>query len=126
MARQLTRGANPCQPHKLLMHSLPYKGRAPLLGSRAMTQIARFATVFAAAIAFAGSALADPYRVKDLVVDKVAPTPSEAIQQGRNDARLMGAQRLIERLTLAEDRSSARQPLEPADVARLYLNVVTQ
>jgi len=108
------------------MHSPPYKGRTPLLGFRAMTQIARFATVFVAAIAFAGSALADPYRVKDLVVDKVAPTPSEAVQQGRNDARLVGAQRLIERLTLAEDRNAARQPLDPADVARLYLNVVTQ
>lgn len=103
------------------MHSLPYKGRTPLLGSRAMKKITRFAAAFVAVAVFAGPAFAgDPYRVKDLVVDKVAPSAAEAIQQGTQDARLAGAQRLIERLTLAEDRQRTGQPIDYAEVARLY------
>ena len=109
------------------MHSLPYNGRNPLLVSLAMTQIARFATVLAAACALAGSAFADPYKVRDLVVDKVAPTASQAQQQGSAEARLVGAQRLIERLTLPEDRAAAREPIDVNQIATtMYGSSTTQ
>lgn len=109
----------------MLMHSLPYKGRNPLLVSPAMTQIARFAFVFAAACALAGAAFADPYKVKDLVVDKTAPTAQQATREGSNEARLVGAQRLIDRLTLPEDRAAAREPLDINLVATRMSNSST-
>lgn len=77
------------------------------------------AAVFAAA-AFVAAGHADPYKVKDLVVDKTAASAPQAIQEGRVASRIAGAQRLIERLTLPEDRQAARQPLEASDIARLY------
>lgn len=103
------------------MHRLPYNGRKPLIRSAPMKQIARFAAVFAASLTIAGAAFAQSpvYRVKDLVLDKVAPSAAEASLQARNDAKLVGAQRLIDRLTLPEDRANARQPLDPAAIARL-------
>lgn len=108
------------------MHNLPYNGRKPLVRSAAMRQIARFAAVFLASLTVAGAAFAQHpvYRVKDLVIDKVAPTASEAQQQGRADARLVGAQRLIDRLTLPEDR--ARASIDPAVIARAYRSVQAQ
>lgn len=108
------------------MHKLPYKGRKPPLWSVAMKQVFRFATVFVAALTLSATALADPYRVRGLVVDKVAATKAEAETQGRTDARLVGASRLIERLTLPEDRAAARSPIETAAVARLYRSYQTQ
>ncbi|HVY89134.1 MAG TPA: hypothetical protein VG942_09725 [Hyphomonadaceae bacterium] len=107
------------------MHNLPYNGRMPLLGSRAMTQPIRFAALFAVALVCAGAAFADPYKVRDLTVDKVAPSGAEAIQQGREDAKMIGAQRLIDRLTLAEDRAQ-HEALDPATVARFASGVTTQ
>lgn len=91
-----------------------------------MKQVFRFAAVFVAGLSLCATALADPYRVKDLVVDKVAASRAEAEQQGRADARLAGAARLIERLTLPEDRASARTPIETSAVARLYRSYQTQ
>ncbi len=110
------------------MHNLPYNGRKPLVRSAAMRQFARFAAVFVASLTIAGAAFAQHpvYRVKDLAVDKVAPTAAEAQQQARNDARLIGAQRLIDRLTLPEDRSAARPPIDAATVARAYRSVTSQ
>ncbi|MDP3737049.1 MAG: hypothetical protein Q8R02_06650 [Hyphomonadaceae bacterium] len=109
------------------MHSLPYNGRKPLLLSPAMTQIARFAAVFAAACALAGASFADPYKVKDLVVDKTAPTAAQATREGTNEARLVGAQRLIDRLTLPEDRAASREPLDINLVGtRMYKSSTTQ
>ncbi len=108
------------------MHNPPYNGRKPPLWSLAMRQVIRFATLFVAAAMLCATALADPYRVKDLVVDKVAPTSAQAAQQGRDEARLAGAARLIERLTLPEDRAAARQPIEASAVSRLYRNSETQ
>ncbi len=110
------------------MHNLPYNGRNALLLSRTMRQITRFAAVFAASLALAGTALAQSpvYSVKDLPIDKIAPTAAEATNQGRTDARVMGAQRLIERLTLPEDRATARQPIDAATVARSYRSVQSQ
>lgn len=108
------------------MHKLPYKGRKRLLNDVMMTQVFRFVTLFAAALFMGASALADPYRVRNLVVDKIAPSRAQAEQQGRDDARLVGAARLIERLTLPEDRAAARSPIETSAVARLYRSYQTQ
>jgi hypothetical protein len=91
-----------------------------------MTQIARFATVFAASVALATAAFADPYKVRDLAIDHTAATANEATAQGREMAKLAGAQRLIERLTLPEDRNAARQPLNPADLVKSAISVTTQ
>jgi hypothetical protein len=88
-----------------------------------MTQMLRFAAVFAAGCALAGAAFGDPYKVKDLVVDKVASTAAEATQQGNAEARLLGAQRLIDRLTLPEDLAAASEPIDVNHVGtRLYRN----
>lgn len=95
-----------------------------------MKKSIRFATVFAATLSacavFCSSALADPFRVRDLVVDKVAPSAAEASQQGRAEARIVGASRLIERLTLPEDRANARTPIDTMAVSRLYRGSETQ
>jgi hypothetical protein len=64
--------------------------------------------------------------VKDLVVDRVAPSAADASLQGRNEARLTGAQRLINRLTLPEDRARAAQPIEASAVAQLYRSYQNQ
>ncbi|HEX5008358.1 MAG TPA: hypothetical protein VFV70_14685 [Hyphomonadaceae bacterium] len=112
---------------KKVMYNLPYNGRMPLLGFRAMRKIARFAAIFAAACALSQAAFADPYKVKDLMIDKTAATAAEARQQGANEARLAGAQRLIERLTLPEDLAQAREPVDATVVAtRLARNQETQ
>ncbi len=112
------------------MHNLPYNGRAPLLVSPAMMRTARFAIVFAAAAAFAGAAFGqarpDPFSVRDLAVDHVGATPQAAQQGGWNIARAEGGQRLLERLTLQEDRASASQPMNGADLVRLQTGVTTQ
>jgi hypothetical protein len=110
------------------MHNLPYNGRKPLIRMPAMKKIARFVALAVASSVVAGSAFAQNpvYRVRDLVVDAVAPSAADASLQGRNAARLVGAQRLIERLTLPEDRASARSPLEASAVAQLYRSYQTQ
>jgi hypothetical protein len=125
MARQLTRGTKLGQREETFMHSVPYNGRKALLTSCAMTQTARFAAILALALGCVSASFADPYRVKDLTVDKIAPTGPEAIQQGRAEAKLAGAQRLIDRLTLTEDRAQ-HEALDPATVARFGNNVQTQ
>lgn len=108
------------------MHNLPYNGRKPLIPLPAMKKIARFAALAVASAVVAGSAFAQNpvYRVKDLVVDNVAPNAADASLQGRNAARLVGAQRLIDRLTLPEDR--ARTRIEASAVAQLYRSYQTQ
>lgn len=114
------------QPYDAFMHNPPYNGRKPPLWCVPMKQVIRFATVFVAAVSLCATALADPYRVKDLVIDKVAPSSAQAAQQGRDEARLAGAARLIERLTLPEDRAAARQPIEASAISRLYRSSETQ
>ncbi len=92
-----------------------------------MIPIARFAffalAALGAALGTAATALADPpnpYVVRDLSVDVTAASAGEAVTQARAQARATGAQRLINRLTLQEDRAAAKTPLEPSAVARLY------
>lgn len=110
------------------MHNLPYNGRNGRLKSGPMRKITRFAAVLAASLALAGTAFAQSpvYSVRDLPIDKTAPSAAEATNQGRAEARVIGAQRLIERLTLPEDRASARQPIDAATVARSYRSVQSQ
>lgn len=93
-----------------------------------MKQIARFVAVFAASLGIASAAFAQSpvYKVKDLPLDKVASSAAEASLQARNEAKLLGAQRLIDRLTLPEDRANARTPLDPAAVARLTRSSIAQ
>ncbi len=93
-----------------------------------MRKIARFVAVLAVSFAAAGAAFAQSpvYRVKDLVVDGLAPSAADAGLQGRNAARLVGAQRLINRLTLPEDRERATQPIEASAVSQLYRGYETQ
>jgi hypothetical protein len=92
-----------------------------------MTKTARFAVIFAAACALSQAAFADPYKVRDLVIDRTATTAAEATKQGSDEAKLVAAQRLIERLTLPEDRAQAREPIDVAVVAtRLSRNQETQ
>jgi hypothetical protein len=110
------------------MHNLPYNGRKPLVRFAAMKQIARFAAIFAASLTLAGAAFAQSpvYKVKDLTLDKVAPSAAEAQLQARNDAKVVAAQRLIDRLTLPEDRANARQALDAAAIARLTRSSTSQ
>jgi hypothetical protein len=92
-----------------------------------MRKIARFAAIFAAACALSQAAFADPYKVKDLLIDKTAATAAEARKLATDDARLVAAQRLIDRLTLPEDRGQAREPIDVNVVAtRLSRNQETQ
>jgi hypothetical protein len=58
------------------MHNLPYNGRNARLKSGPMRQITRFAAVIAASLALAGTAFAQSpvYSVKDLPIDKIAPS----------------------------------------------------
>ncbi|HEY7797911.1 MAG TPA: hypothetical protein VIA80_04055 [Hyphomonadaceae bacterium] len=92
-----------------------------------MRKIARFAAIFAAACALSQAALADPYKVKDLVIDKTAATAAEARKLATDEARVTAAQRLIDRLTLPEDRGQAREPIDVNVVAtRLARNQETQ
>jgi len=110
------------------MHNLPLSCRKALVRLPAMRKIARFVAVLAVSVAAGGTAFAQNpvYRVKDLVVDAVAPSAADAGLQGRNAARLAGAQRLINRLTLPEDRTRATQPIESSAVSQLYRNYQTQ
>jgi hypothetical protein len=117
------------------MYKLPYNGRAPLLVSAPMKRTLRFAAVFAAAAmaagALSGAAFAqerpDPFTVKDLVINETSTvSPQDAITQGRAKAKVEGARRLIERLTLPEDRNAASPPLSATDVAAMGTSVRTQ
>jgi hypothetical protein len=100
-----------------------------------MSRTFRFATVFAAAVTLAGALsgaafaqeISGPFWVKDLVIDETsAVSPQDAITQGRARAKQTGAQKLIERLTLPEDRNAASPPLNAADVAAFGGPVRTQ
>jgi hypothetical protein len=84
-----------------------------------MKNLPRIAVFAVVAAALAAPVLADPYRVRGLAVTAEAANSNDAVLQGRAQARQMGAQRLIERLTLPEDRQAARQPVEAGDVSRL-------
>jgi hypothetical protein len=94
-----------------------------------MIPIARFAVIALAVIGSAAAALAEPpnpYVVKDLAVDVTAASAVDATNQGRTQARETAAQRLINRLTLPEDRAAAKQPLAPSDIARLNSSIQIQ
>ncbi|MBI1361671.1 MAG: hypothetical protein GC155_15445 [Alphaproteobacteria bacterium] len=95
-----------------------------------MKALARFAVLCLAAVGSASAAFAvdppKPYIVRDLSVDVTAGSATEAQTQAWAQARVTAAGRLIDRLTLPEDRAAATSPLETADVARLYKGMQTQ
>jgi hypothetical protein len=91
-----------------------------------MTQMSRFVALVFAMFALAAPAFADPFRVRDLSVDVQAASGTAAVSEGRAQARMAAAERLIDRLTLPEDRAQATQPILAADVAQQVLSVDTQ
>lgn len=60
----------------------------------------------------AGADTRSLYTIKDIPVDEIAETVIVAQQQAFSAARLEGAYRIVERLTLAEDRRSAAEPIQ--------------
>ncbi|PWE17329.1 hypothetical protein DDZ18_06490 [Marinicauda salina] len=74
-----------------------------------------------AALAFAGAALAaDPFTVVGVEVDAEADTATQAQRLALAQGQALGAQRLIERLTLPEDRLAAAMPtIDPDRAAEL-------
>jgi hypothetical protein len=71
-------------------------------------RLTRLAAAFAACLMLAvAPAAADPYTVRQIAVDVAGATSVEAQQRAYGEARVEGANRLIRRLTLAEDRQTA-------------------
>ncbi len=85
-----------------------------------MMKITRFAASIVLAAACAAAAFADPFTVRDIAVDKTANSINDAITQGRAEARVEAARRLIDRLTLPEDRATANPALDASAVARFF------
>jgi hypothetical protein len=77
----------------------------------------RFLSVVVLALVLGAPAVADVFRVTNIAVDETAATGREARDKAVASARMRGAQRLIERLTLPEDRSAAQ--IQYSDIARL-------
>lgn len=88
-----------------------------------MKILPRIAFVAAVLTSLAAPALADPYKVKGLVEDETGTSPTDATAQARASSRMVGAQRLINRLTLPEDIQAAKSPVEASEIARLYKNI---
>src|SRR6056297_1999096 len=73
-----------------------------------MIRLILFALALIFATAFdAGAQSRDVYTVGGIAVDERAATVGEAQQKAFASARLVGAQRLVERLTLPQDRLAA-------------------
>jgi hypothetical protein len=87
-----------------------------------MMKLARFVLLTLAISLGSAGAMANPFRVGGVAVDVSGGTPSEAVSKGRAQARVEAARRLIERLTLAEDRARAGG-IDVNEVARLYTSV---
>ena len=90
-----------------------------------MKQIARLALVFLASFSLLAPANADVYRTEGIAVDETAANQTEARAAARTTARITGAGRLIERLTLPEDRQAATSPIDIAEIARFYSSIDT-
>lgn len=82
-----------------------------------MTSKTRFVAIVASALvgiaalhaqaqAQTGAGPGNPYTVRDIVVEESGGSQAEARAQGVARAKLAGAQRLVERLTLPEDRAN--------------------
>lgn len=86
------------------------------------------AALFAAAF-LSSAAMAQErqvYSVRDLSVDETAGSATEALEKGRAKARMMAAQRLVEKLTLAEDRQAANPSIDYQALSRLVTRTDTQ
>jgi hypothetical protein len=97
-----------------------------------MSRTIRFAAVFVAAAAFTGAAfgqtaMKSPFTVRDLPIDVVSTVShQDALTQGRAQARTKAAERLIERLTLPEDRNAANPPLNASEIVAFAQGPITQ
>jgi len=93
-----------------------------------MMAFLRFVAALLAAACLSSTAMAQVekvYTVNDLAIDETAGSATEAVQNGRAKARLMAAQRLVEKLTLAEDRQGANPPIDYQALARLVISTDT-
>ena len=79
------------------------------------------------AVSSAAADTQDVYTISDLEVDEVAPTLIQAREQAMAAARLQGARRLIDKITLSEDRIAAGGvPIDGALANRLSAAVDVQ
>ncbi len=83
-----------------------------------MKPIARLLLVLLASFSMLLPASADVFRVSGIAVDETAANYTEAVTAARTQARIIAAGRLIDRLTLPEDRASATSPIDATDIAR--------
>lgn len=93
-----------------------------------MIAFLRFVAALFAAAFLSSAALAQVeqvYTVNDLAVDETAGSATEAQQKAWAKARAMAAQRLVNRLTLPEDRQGANPPLDYAALSRLVISTDT-
>ncbi len=87
-----------------------------------MIAFLRFVAALVSAAFLSSAALAQVaqvYSVRDLAVDETAGSATEALEKGRANARLMAAQRLVEKLTLPEDRQAANPQIDYQALSRL-------
>jgi hypothetical protein len=83
----------------------------------------RFLSLLVFGLALALPAGADVFRVTNIAVDETAASGREARDKAYSVARMRGAQRLVERLTLPEDRAAASSPIQYSDIARFGTKV---
>lgn len=76
----------------------------------------RFAALVLGAVALsgalAGAASAQVFQVRDIAINQTAANTQQAVIEGRAAARRIAAERLINRLTLPEDRAAAQPAID--------------
>lgn len=82
-----------------------------------LTGLARMLPALAALALFAAPALGQAYTVRGIEIDATADTAFEAQRQALSSGQTRAAERLIQRLTLAEDRMEADLPPMTAQTA---------
>ena len=84
----------------------------------------RFVLAAVAALGVCAAALGDPFTVSGVSVDERAANATQAQRQALTVAQTLAADRLIQRLTLPEDRlEGALAPITPQDAAELVSGI---
>ena len=84
-----------------------------------MTRFVRFFALFASMLWLAaGAAFADVFLVRDVAVDVTAENSVEARSKAFSEARTIAANRLVDRMTTAQDRARVGGLLINADIAK--------
>jgi hypothetical protein len=95
-----------------------------------MTALTRFAAALLAALFFSSAAAAQSaprvFTVQDLAVDETAESAPAAQQKAWAAARVEAARRLVEKLTLPEDRAAANPAIDNAALGRLVTSTDIQ